>query len=175
MNEELQKNNYVLVKNFILKERALELAKLFRESGQKHLDEQVPNSPATYNFLPFLEVLCEKTPEVSNILKEPVLPTYCYARTYKKGAILHKHMDRPACEISLTMNLDSDIDWPIFVQTPDNREASISMSPGDAVLYLGTIAYHWRNEFAGEHCEQVFLHYVRSRGKHNWAYFDKQR
>ena len=29
-----------------------------------------------------------------------LLPTYSYARTYKKGDILKRHKDRPSCEIS---------------------------------------------------------------------------
>lgn len=175
MNEELVKNNYILIKNFIDKDRAQNLAYEFRKVSGKFLDSQVPNSPAQYNYMPFLEILCEKTPEVSKVLGETVLPCYSYARSYKKGAVLHRHKDRPACEISLTTNLDSDIDWPIFIQTPDKREVSMSLQPGDSMLYLGTIADHWREEFTGEYCEQVFFHYVRSRGNYAWAYFDKQR
>ena len=31
-----------------------------------------------------------------------LIPTYSYARIYKKGDILKRHKDRPSCEISTT-------------------------------------------------------------------------
>jgi hypothetical protein len=33
------------------------------------------------------------------------------------------------------------------------------MEPGDATIYLGCELEHWREEFKGEDCAQVFLHY----------------
>ena len=43
-----------------------------------------------------------------------LIPTYSYARIYKKGDILKRHKDRPSCEISTTLNLGGD-PWPIFI------------------------------------------------------------
>ena len=37
-----------------------------------------------------------------------LIPTYSYARIYKKGDILRRHKDRPSCEISTTLNLGGD-------------------------------------------------------------------
>ena len=62
-----------------------------------------------------------------------LLPTYSYARIYKKGDILKRHKDRPSCEISATINLGSnlsnidnikypDYQWPIFVKSNDTQE-----------------------------------------------------
>ena len=46
-----------------------------------------------------------------------VVPTYSYARIYKKGDILKKHKDRPSCEISTTLNLGGDpYLWSIFLE-----------------------------------------------------------
>ena len=89
----------------------------------------------------FLELLTEKTPEVSRAIEEHVLPTYTYARIYKNGAILKPHMDRDACEISLTVHLDGDMGWPIFVQTPDGSDVEVILEPGDALVYLGCEAF----------------------------------
>ena len=57
-------------------------------------DNQVPQSESVYNYLPFLEILCQKCPEVSIAIGETVLPTYTYARVYKNGATLEGHTDR---------------------------------------------------------------------------------
>ena len=138
-------------------------------------DFQAPNSPAIYNHLPFLELLCNKSADVGAAIEETVLPTYCYARVYPHGEVLHKHTDRPACEISLTLHLGGDREWPIYVEKPTGESVALTLAPGDAVLYLGCIAPHWRDRYEGTHYAQVFLHYVRSKGPNAWAFFDKRQ
>ena len=179
MNQALEQNNFLFVPNFISQERAQVLQKQFYKletSGQYSRDHQAPNSPAIYNFKPFLELLCEKTNEVTNLIEEQVLPTYTYARIYKNGEILARHRDRPACEISLTVHLDGDASWDISIQKPSGEEIDLNLNTGDAMLYLGCTADHWRaTSFSGKNYVQVFLHYVRSNGPNAWAYFDKQK
>jgi Rps23 Pro-64 3,4-dihydroxylase Tpa1-like proline 4-hydroxylase len=178
MNKELFENNYVVLTNFISKERSTNLSfeflKYCKENNLQG-DSQAPNSYSEYNYMPFLELLCEKTPEVSLILGEPVLPTYSYSRVYKNGSELVNHTDRDACEISLTLHLHGDSSWPIWIETPSGEKRSVNLNPGDAMLYLGKIAPHWRDPYDGEYYSQVFLHYVRSRGDCAYAYFDKVR
>lgn len=176
MNKLLLENNYLVIPNFIDKNRSLELYKdylFYCENSDVSGDPQVPISKSVSNYLPFVEILCEKTQEVSSILEETVLPTYAYSRIYYNGNILERHKDRDACEISLTLHLDGDKSWPIFIKTPNDEEKSVILEPGDAMLYLGRIAEHWREEYTGEKYGQVFLHYVRSRGDCAYAYFDK--
>lgn len=176
MNNKLIENNYIIVPNFISKERAIKLSSEFLNHSEKNNlngDEQAPNSHSSYNYISFLELLCEKTPEVSNIIDETVLPTYAYSRVYKKGSELVKHLDRDACEISITLHLNGDSAWPIWIETPSGEKRSVELNPGDAMIYLGKIAPHWREPYTGEHYTQVFLHYVKSRGSCSYAYFDK--
>lgn len=179
MNEQLEQNNFLLVPNFISQERANFLQQEFyklEQIGQCKKDDQVPNSPATYNFKPFLELLCQKTNEVTNLIEEQVLPTYSYARIYKNGEVLNRHRDRPACEISLTIHIGGDTPWDISIQKPSGEEVNLNLNTGDAMLYLGCAADHWRNiPFTGQNYSQVFLHYVRSNGPNTWAYFDKKQ
>jgi hypothetical protein len=175
MNQILADNNYLVVPGFINLARAKSLRQEFyvlERDGGWEKDFQAPNSPAIYNFKPFLELLCEKTPEVSSLIQETVLPTYCYARIYKGPEVLNRHKDRPACEVSLTLHLGGDAEWPIFIQKPDGTEASVDLKPGDAMLYLGCVADHWREQYTGAEYTQVFMHYVRSNGPNAWAYFD---
>lgn len=176
MNQTLVDNNYLVVPGFINSVRAESLLQEFfilERSGGLEKDPQAPNSPAIYNFKPFLELLCEKTPEVTALAEEVVLPTYCYARVYKNAEELFRHRDRGACEISLTLHLGGDAEWPIFIQKPDGTEVFVDLKPGDAMLYLGCISDHWRNTFTGTNYGQVFLHYVRSNGPCAKHYFDK--
>lgn len=176
MNSELLTNNFKLIKNFIKKERAIQIFKEFKlcDSFYKFgSDPQAPNSSAVYNYLPALEILCEKVSEVSNILGETVLPTYTYARIYRTDDELKKHTDRDSCEISLTLHLYGDKPWPIWIETPEGKSKCLILEPGDAMMYLGCVAPHWRDKYFGEEYGQFFLHYVRSRGACASSYFDK--
>jgi predicted 2-oxoglutarate/Fe(II)-dependent dioxygenase YbiX len=178
MNSKLLQNNYIVIPNFISSFKATELALEFEDYCQKNNldgDPQAPNSYSKYNYISFLELLCEKTQEVSSILEESVLPTYTYSRVYFKGSTLERHTDRDACEISLTLHLNGDKPWPIYIKTPFDEEKSVILQPGDAMMYFGKIAEHWRNVYEGENYSQIFLHYVRSRGDCSYAYFDKKK
>lgn len=176
MKKSLIENNYIVLPNFISKERASNLSFEFLTHCKENDlggDEQAPNSYSKYNYISFLELLCEKTPEISSAIGESVLPTYNYARVYKNGSELVRHTDRDACEISVTLHLHGDSAWPIWIETPSGEQRSIDLNPGDAMIYLGRIAPHWRDSYGGEYYTQVFLHYVRSRGDCSYAYFDK--
>jgi SEC-C motif len=178
MNPSIEADNYLRVAGFIESARAARLAQEFRElvnAGRYTLDEQAPNSPAIYNFLPFVRLMVEKVGYVSELCGEPVLPTYTYARIYGHGERLPRHRDRDACEISWTLNLAQDSDWPIFIRKPDGDVAGVSLSPGDAMMYLGCEADHWRDRFEGREFVQLFIHYVRAYGPRAYAFFDKER
>lgn len=100
-----------------------------------------------------------------------LLPTYAFYRTYTKLATLKKHTDRPSCEISVTVNIDSDgTDWPIFMDgTP------LHLDKGDAGIYLGCEVSHWREEFQGDYQHQAFLHYVDKDGPNKEYHMDKRK
>lgn len=176
MNSDLLKNNFLIVKNFIDSDRAIKLYKEFKLCDQFYKfngDPQAPNSASVYNYLPSLELLCEKTKQVSDLIGETVLPTYTYSRIYKDNSTLEKHTDRGACEISLTVHLYGDKPWPIWVETPEGNPRCVVLNSGDALLYLGCVAPHWRDEYVGKEYAQFFLHYVRSRGVLSKLHFDK--
>ena len=177
MNKILLENNYIIIPNFISPDRANKLAleyKKYAETQNTPGDPQSPNSHFDYNYISFLELLCEKTKEVSSILDETVLPTYAYSRVYTNSSVLEKHTDREACEISFTVHLGGDAPWLIWIETPTGKNSSVSLNPGDAMMYLGNTSNHWRDSYDGQWYAQVFLHYVQSRGSFSYTYFDKQ-
>ena len=99
-----------------------------------------------------------------------LFPTYSYWRMYTYGAFLKKHKDRPACEISLTVDLGGDKKWPIFID-----DKPFLSEPGDAILYRGCDQEHWREKFYGDWYAQLFLHYVDSEGPNKEWHGDKRR
>lgn len=179
MNQQLERNNYLFVPNFLTAQEADELAQVFfiaQRDGKLHSDSQCPSSLSAYNLLPCIQTLVKKVPYVSELAGDDVLPTYVYGRIYSKGETLKRHRDRDACELSLTVNLQKDeTNWPIWIQKPSGEEVSMNLSPGDAMMYLGCIADHWREPYQGNMQTQVFFHYVFANGPRAYAYFDKER
>jgi len=137
-------------------------------------DDQVPNTYSHYSDIAMETLLLAVQPIMEKKTGLKLIPTYSYARIYKKGDILHRHKDRFSCEISTTLNLGGD-SWPIYLE-PDallggvdektgNYKASkskgvkVMLESGDMLVYRGNLLEHWREEFDGKDCAQVFLHY----------------
>ena len=105
---------------------------------------------------------------MSYVTNKNLVPTYSYCRLYLTNDYLKPHVDRPACEYSLSLCIGGD-PWDIWFQL--NSPTVVSLSPGDGVLYLGLETTHWRNEFLGNECIQVFLHWVDCNGDYaSWKY-----
>jgi hypothetical protein len=176
MRKELEENYYLHLRNFIDPSVAAKLAAEFEEDAEANGvggDDQIPGSKARYDSPSIVRLLVQKTPVCSVYAEEALLPTYSYGRVYRKGDVLQGHRDRPACEVSVTLNLAKTENWPICLKTSAGINVCIELAPGDAVMYLGTKAEHWRPEYTGDHHVQVFLHYVMAHGDNAWAYFDK--
>ena len=77
-------------------------------------DQQIPNTYSIYGDPAFDTLLMKMLPVMKRETGLDVVPTYSYARIYKKGDILKRHKDRPSCEISTTLHLGGE-PWPIFI------------------------------------------------------------
>ena len=130
-------------------------------------DEQVPNTYSHYADIAMETLLLRTQPIMEKKTGLKLYPTYSYARIYKKGDILARHKDRYSCEISTTLNLGGD-PWPIYLDpTGKKGQAGVKvvLQPGDMLIYSGCELEHWREEFKGKDCAQVFLHYNKSNSK----------
>ena len=130
-------------------------------------DHQVPNTYSHYADTVMETLLQRVKPVMEKHTKLKLSETYSYARIYKKGDVLARHKDRYSCEISTTLNLGGD-DWPIYLDpTGGNNKAGVKvdLKPGDMLIYSGCDLEHWREEFKGKDCGQVFLHYNKAGSK----------
>jgi hypothetical protein len=162
---------YKKIENFLSNDE-VELFNLYCEMkhrvNQLHFDDgstsdilSIPNT--RFYKEPLMDsLLLKKKSDMEKITGKKLLPTYSFWRMYTRYSDLKKHKDRPSCEISATINIGGDgTDWPIYIEGNP-----VDLKPGDAVTYLGCELEHYREEFKGDWCAQVFIHYVDANGKH---------
>ena len=181
-----QKNKYSVLRNAISKEIADFVYNYFLNKrkvarflfDQKYIspfteyfgvwnDEQVPNTYSHYSDIAMETLLEQVKPVMEKHTSLKLSPTYAYARIYKKGDVLARHKDRYSCEISTTLNLGGD-PWAIYLDPTGNKGQAgikVDLKPGDMLIYSGCDLEHWREEFTGKDCGQVFLHYNKSSSK----------
>jgi hypothetical protein len=194
ITDEFEEKKYVLLRGLVSDDTCNSLADYLKIESKKNgwFDEQCPKSKALKNDSVFDKLLVELLPEIETVTGKKLLPSYSYARLYKPDDSLDIHLDREACEISLTLTLGFDGSvWPIYMAHPseetngiqkysqkENKNInikmpnSVSLEVGDAVLYKGCEVYHWREKYTeGKWQAQVFLHYVDANGPNReWAY-----
>ena len=95
---------------------------------------------------------------------EAVYPTYTYARIYYKGSKMDRHIDRGSSEISasLCIKVDPNYPWHLGVKTLENKEKYIVQEPGDIVIYKGDKLEHWRDTYEGTEQINAFFFFVKA-------------
>lgn len=128
-------------------------------------DPQVPSAMTIMSHEVMFETLQEILwPVVQDAIGESLIPTYAYSRLYHNGDTLANHRDRPACEVSATIQLGRShhYSWPIFM-----GGKRFDMGEGDAIIYKGCDIDHWRDVCSGPpdyYSGQVFIHFVKRDG-----------
>jgi hypothetical protein len=145
-------------------------AKCFRRLEGKHGQRDRYADTLMESLLLHLQPVMEKTTGLN------LLPTYSYLRIYERDAVLTKHQDRHACEISasLTVGYDAPELWPLWLES-HQQPRSISLRRGDMLVYKGCELPHWRERFEGNYWIQAFFHYVDADGPLASYKFDGRR
>ena len=199
-NEFFDTNGYLIIKNLcdpkklfhpVPKERGL-----FNWKGSDKLDKfthqevenQVNGSVARYWHPQYRKIHSEIRLILERIIGRKLYNTYYYDRFYFPGQELKKHTDRPACEISVSIHVSTNIkeSWPIWIKTPDTFEDKtmkiangenrfVHLEAGDGMVYKGCERPHWRDPMPGLleskinkdeslYYHQIFFHYVLQDG-----------
>lgn len=161
---------YRLIKDFLTSEELSLLQKYCYnklDANKDYIIDSQSFSPAWYKDPLMIALLDLKLSRVEEECNLELFPTYAYWRYYVFGATLKNHLDRPACEISVTACIKKYDNWPLIVGTEE-----IELEEGDAVIYPGCGQTHGRpGMYKGEGMAQVFLHYVDQNGPYkNHAY-----
>ena len=119
-------------------------------------------------------VLVDSRAAVEDVVGKELLPTYSFSRVYVEGDELERHVDRPSCEYSVTVNVACDGEpWPIWMQDGDAEPTKVTLSPGDAVIYKGCEVHHWRGKMTRSRVNaQFMLHYVNKNGPYSEYHWD---
>ena len=172
--DELNKG-YKIIKNFLTKE---EIDLLTHYTRMKHrvnmtefdLGQNDQGDTMFYGDPATDSLMLNKTKIMEKETGLELLPTYSFWRMYTYLADLKKHKDRPSCEISVTVKINSCGEkWPIYM-----GGVEIELENGDGVVYKGCDIEHWREQFQGDWHAQTFLHYVNKNGPHADFYKDKR-
>ena len=172
-NEEFDKNGYLITRDLYDPEELYypvppERGSIHYYGSVDRFDHvpqegQVEGSLARYYHPQYKTIHNTIRLRLEEIIGNKLYNTYYYDRFYFPDQQLRKHADRPACEISVTIhvstNLPDDLkDWPIWIKTPDvytdetknnilvpGEERSAVLNPGDGMIYKGCERPHWRD------------------------------
>ena len=159
---------FLVIKNLIDTKELCEVAKVLSKDGN-FKDPQCLGSPALYGMDEMTKLHDDVKDLIEPIIGMELLKTYNYFRVYQKGAYLKPHFDRPACEISVSLNLGGD-DWELGIFDYDHVPHTYLLKAGDALIYHGCDLAHWRpDKFKGNELVQIFLHHVDRYGQYAWA------
>ena len=170
--------NYMMLQrdavDFMMKNNKVNPANPFMGNRTDH---QIPGAYSKYADWVMETLLQYMRPIMKTKTGMDLVPTYSYTRLYEKGNILHRHKDRPSCEVSTTLHLGGE-EWPIYldptgadfvidkqtIKPGAPKGMRVDLKVGDMLIYAGCDLEHWREPFEGKVCSQVFLHYNHANG-----------
>ena len=170
--KQFREKRYLFVKG-ILPQPLLEYLKVYYSfllaNNRFSRDSQCPSS-LSLGGDPALDAVLEwMRPELGRLVGFGLAPTYSYTRRYAKGEVLARHVDRAACEISVTasIHIPKGAGPSVLHLKPRNAaETRVEMREGDGCVYAGTEVEHWRERLRVDGYVQLFLHFISKRGPH---------
>jgi hypothetical protein len=183
---EFETNSYVLVKGFLDPQSVATISKYLENSINRYpennqggnTDNRDVSSKISWYADPLMEIVLKNSlQDVETATGLELYPSYSFTRVYQKGDELKPHIDRPACEISVTCHIATKgKPWPIYMKAPGKEPTVHYLEPGDACVYRGCEVTHWRDKAVDTDINvQVMLHYVDKNGPNAAYKFDERR
>jgi hypothetical protein len=174
-NNQLDKHNYVIARDFINPETLEMLSQYCTiQLNKKYFDSDGFVKNAKYGDPVMESFLVTIKPSIEKLLNKQLLPTYSYMRIYRKGDKLTPHVDRDACEFTATIpiNYQSSYLWPLWLYDKSKKKTYVELERHDCLVYKGCDVVHGRDSFEGDFWIQVFLHFVDKEGKNARHVYD---
>ena len=168
--ERLRQAGYLAVRN-LLPRPILDYLKAYyrilQANGTLTRDAQAPLSLSVGGDSALDAVLEFVGPEIGLRVGLDLAPTYSYSRIYMKDDRLSPHLDRDACEISVSVCIETPPSAGpsvLHFKRPGRRVAKVSMREGDGCIYMGREVEHWRDPIPEDGYVQLFLHFIDKGG-----------
>ncbi len=176
MSADFLQNGYIVAPHFIEPLMAsllydILLLRVWRGEGRQ--DDHIPTAASFWGDPTIDAFMALMAEPIGRRVGHPLLPTYGYARIYRRGDRLLPHRDREACQVTASIHLGSSGGTPPPLRfEPD---IAVHQASGDAVIFLGDQLTHWRDTFEGETFGQIFVNYVYADGaRAEWLYDRRQ-
>jgi hypothetical protein len=144
-----------------------------------------------YAYPLFKDSFYDVKKKLETVIGKKLYPTYWFDRYYFDKSTLPAHTDRDSCEISVSIQLSSNLEnpWSFGIEDGDGMPHLFKLNDGDGVVYKGCERLHWRSKFPveydtdwkgkktnrnGLYHHQVFFHYVLQDGFRSHHAWDRQ-
>lgn len=139
-----------------------------------------------HDFPLFTDLQNDLVGKVSELVGEPVEPSYNFLSMYTKLGKCDPHLDAPTAKYTLDVCIDQSEPWPIhfseIIPWPDDRGSlgdnwqteikssselnfrAETLMPGDAILFSGSSQWHYRDPLpakgSSSFCDILFFHFI---------------
>lgn len=166
----------------------------------EEVEDQVEGSCCRYNHPDYKELHYEIKKKTEAVIGRKLYPTYYYDRFYFVGQDLPQHIDRPSCEISVSVTISSNLpdygEYPFYsFYNSVSGIKRMTTEPGDGIIYKGCEVPHWREGLPSKYknkklsqrinkllkipddtyWHQAFFHYVLQDGERAEYAFDQSK
>jgi hypothetical protein len=133
----------------------------------------------------FNQLQAKITPLVSELVGEPVEPSYNFLSLYNNLGVCRVHMDAPYAKYTLDACIEQSHPWPIYfsqvqawpenfehrddweraiLTDPHNTFTEWELSAGEAVIFSGSSQWHYRQRIPQQlernFCHLIFFHFM---------------
>jgi hypothetical protein len=95
----------------------------------------------------------------SKLAGRPLKPSYCFLSMYGSDGVCPIHVDRPQCQFTIDLQVNTDGEWPIYIEKKPYK-----LTNGEALFYSGTGQEHFRKPMkedgTASFMDLVFFHFV---------------
>tara|TARA_R110000868_G_C10633938_1_gene743453 strand:+ start:57 stop:707 length:651 start_codon:yes stop_codon:yes gene_type:complete len=204
MINELNEKGFIVIRNFFV-EDVVELSHNYlrfkynkiqrfeklRELARTTISRNDPGDGYSFYTDDYTEsLLLNSQKKLEKFLRVSLFPTYSFCRIYERGNSLVPHIDRNACEISVTCPaiLSDNRPSTIFVSNKLYSDSQalqngieghgnftkVDLLPGDIMIYKGIERLHWRDPLESDYLIQFFMHYVLADGQYTEEKFNRR-
>lgn len=132
---------------------------LFSNMSSQEYDDQRGDVIKIHNPPPCITLYTDVKKILENIFQRRLYGSYWYSTLYYNNSFMTSHVDRTACEISVSMNLYQDQEWDLHILDYNQIDHAVKTPPGHGIIYDGINCPHWRERYIGKEYAQLFLHY----------------